>query len=232
VSFNNLSKSSDRRVLCQVFIAQSSIVNRQSSIVNRQFNKYLTKHYSLQRPFARPSGVLIGGILLLNSFGSWANTSDVTIPSTASFTVASSPLGGKTGCAMNVGIHSYASQKFSPVIGASTDIETTAASLVGGMSSSDTFIAFYSPSFDPASPTTNLISCNDDSVGGLSKITYTLVAGTQYEIVVTTYDPGVTGTATLSFTPDVTLLSSVNNTVSAPLFSLKEKAAVFSEEVK
>ena len=130
------------------------------------------------------------------------------------------------------GVHKYASQKFYTATGASTVIETTAAS-VGG--TSDTFIAFYSPSFNPASPTTNLITCDEDSggAGNLSKITHTLLASTQYEIVVTTFDIGVTGTATLSFTPDVTLGGLViNNTVSAPLFSTKEKAAVFSEEVK
>jgi len=131
----------------------------------------------------------------------------------------------------DTGAHNYASQKFYTATGGSTVIETTAASLGGG---TDSLIVFYSPSFNPASPTTNLLTCNDDIGGGsdLSKITYTLVAGTQYEIVVTTVAVGVTGTATLSFTPDVTLGSLVNNTVSAPLFSTKEKAAVFSEEVK
>ena len=207
---------------------QSSVVSRQSSVVSRQSSE------SSVKVFARLSSALIGGILLLNSSGSWANTSNVTISGTASFTAASDPLGGVSGCNIQTGVHNYTSQKFSTATGASTVIETTAASLLGGMS--DTFIAFYSPSFNPASPTTNLITCNDDIGGGsdLSKITYVLVAGTQYEIVVTTFDVGaITGTATLSFTPDVTLGGLViNNTVSAPLFSTKEKAAVFSEEVK
>jgi len=209
---------------------QSSVVSRQSSVVSRQSSE------SSVKVFARLSSALIGGILLLNSSGSWANTSNVTISGTASFTAASDPLGGISGCNIQtgLGVHNYASQKFSTATGASTVIETTAASLLGGMS--DTFIAFYSPSFNPASPTTNLITCNDDIGGGsdLSKITYVLVAGTQYEIVVTTFDVGaITGTATLSFTPDVTLGGLViNNTVSAPLFSTKEKAAVFSQEVK
>ena len=207
-----------------------SVVSRQSSVVSRQSSE------SSVKVFARLSSALIGGILLLNSSGSWANTSNVTISGTASFTAASDPLGGISGCNIQtgLGVHNYASQKFSTATGASTVIETTAASLLGGMS--DTFIAFYSPSFNPASPTTNLITCNDDIGGGsdLSKITYVLVAGTQYEIVVTTFDVGaITGTATLSFTPDVTLGGLViNNTVSAPLFSTKEKAAVFSQEVK
>jgi|WetSurMetagenome_2_1015567.scaffolds.fasta_scaffold53225_2 hypothetical protein len=61
-----------------------------------------------------------------------------------------------------------------------------------------TYILLYSGSFNPASPATGLLDCNDGgSDGYLSKLTKNLSAG-GYEIVVTTYVANnITGTTTL-----------------------------------
>jgi hypothetical protein len=71
----------------------------------------------------------------------------------------------------------------------------------------DPFIALYSPSFDPSNPTANLITCDDDGAGHpLSIITANLSAGTQYEVVVTTWNANpVSSTISWRVLPDIIL---------------------------
>ena len=76
------------------------------------------------------------------------------------FAVSSSPLGGKTGCNIAIGNHSYGIVEFSATTATAYTVESTGSSNVP---SNDTFMAVYSPSFDPANPTANLIGCDDDS---------------------------------------------------------------------
>jgi hypothetical protein len=62
----------------------------------------------------------------------------------------------------------------------------------------DTFLSIYATSFNPAAPATNFLRGDDDSgLGFQSLFTHTLVAGSTYVIVVTTYSNGVTGNFTL-----------------------------------
>jgi hypothetical protein len=63
----------------------------------------------------------------------------------------------------------------------------------------DTYMSLYQTSFNAASPATNFLRGDDDS-GTLtysSKFTHSLVAGTTYIIVVSTYASGATGTFTI-----------------------------------
>ena len=106
-------------------------------------------------------------------------------------------------CPLILGDHSYGILGFSTAGAGSYDMETVAAS--GGI---DTFIALYSPSFDPGNPTANLITCDDDggSPWPLSRITATLGAGTPYEVVVTTWNATpVDGTISWRILPDIIL---------------------------
>jgi hypothetical protein len=148
--------------------------------------------------------LLLCGALALSSIGhsAAANTAEYNIAAGATFSVASSPLAGKSGCRIKTGSHPYASQKFTVSAGDTYTLETTAST---GLSN-DTYLAFYSPSFDPANPTANLVSCDDDGGGSyLSKISATLTAGQTYELVITSYYTDKTGTVTASYTPNITL---------------------------
>jgi hypothetical protein len=63
----------------------------------------------------------------------------------------------------------------------------------------DTFLLLYDNSFNPASPSTNLITYDDDSgVGLLSSITYSVVQGNTYVLVVSSFSTLDTGTFTLN----------------------------------
>ncbi len=135
-----------------------------------------------------------------------ASTFTTTLPGTLqTFSVASSPLGGITGCRMETGSHSYGAVQFSAPTADNYTVETTGST---GVPYNDTFLAIYSPSFDPAHPTDNLIACNDDIAFGnyLSRLTLSLSAGAQAVAVVTSYAAGtITGSVTWSTTPDVGL---------------------------
>ncbi|WP_028580178.1 hypothetical protein [Desulfogranum japonicum] len=109
-------------------------------------------------------------------------------------------------CPVILGSHSFASQQIYALNTASHDIETIAPS-----SAIDTFIALYSPTFDPENPANNLITCDDD--GGvswpLSKITANLSKDTSYVVLVTTYNnTPLAGTINFQTTPDVTVTDS------------------------
>ncbi len=116
-------------------------------------------------------------------------------------------MGEKANCGITQGTHYYASQVFTALT-TTVDMGITAASFIdssGNPAGNDTFIALYSPSFNPSNPNANLIDCNDDAgLPYLSKLSPNLTVGTQYEIIITAYNLNITGTATFSFTPDVT----------------------------
>lgn len=107
-------------------------------------------------------------------------------------------------CPLILGNHSYASQEFVTQTTNSHRLET----VLPNDNNVDTFIALYSPSFDPNNPTQNLVSCDDDggSSWPLSAITTSLSAGTPYTVVVTTWNANpVDGTINWQITPDITL---------------------------
>jgi hypothetical protein len=65
----------------------------------------------------------------------------------------------------------------------------------------DSFLVLYTPSFSPGAPLTNCVAFDDDGGAGLfSLITTNLTAGTQYVLVTTTYDNGVSSTFTNTIT--------------------------------
>jgi Fungalysin metallopeptidase (M36)/Fungalysin/Thermolysin Propeptide Motif len=65
----------------------------------------------------------------------------------------------------------------------------------------DTYLFLYGNSFNPASPTTNLLSANDDKdLSLLSLLTYNVVQGNLYYVVISSYNPLETGTFTLNTT--------------------------------
>ncbi len=151
-----------------------------------------------------------------------ATTFDSTISGSSTFTVTLSDapvvaggsfpgqnrLGGHDLCPIILGDHIYESQSFVTGTSGSHTMETLLPS-----SGLDTFIALYSPSFDPSNPAANLIVCDDDggSQWPLSRITDNLAAGTNYEVVVTTWDAdtSVRGTINWQILPDITLVQNV-----------------------
>jgi len=104
--------------------------------------------------------------------------------------------------------YNYASQSFTP---------TATGSYTFGMSSApvDTVLILYSGSYNPASPTTNVVALNDDSdgtgAGGVTmgvcgtlavrcpKMTLNLTGSTNYYVVVTTYSSGQPVTLPIGF---------------------------------
>ena len=66
-------------------------------------------------------------------------------------------------------------------------------------SSLDTYGIIYQDSFDATSPNTNLIAQDDESQGSTQfQLQTNLIPGTNYTLVVTTYEPDVTGTITIN----------------------------------
>ncbi len=119
-----------------------------------------------------------------------------------SFTVASSPLGGRAGCNLITGAHPYASRTLTT--NNTTTYKFTVTSSTGF--GNDPFLAVYLGTFNPANPTANLIACNDDANGTLlPEFEALLNANTTYTVVTTSYSTGVGGSATYNITPDVTL---------------------------
>ncbi|MCC6505978.1 MAG: Ig-like domain repeat protein, partial [Aquimonas sp.] len=103
---------------------------------------------------------------------------------------------------MITGTHNYASRILTT--NNSTTYTFTATS---GSTLPDPFLAVYLGSFNPGSPESNLVACNDDTDGLLPQFSAFLNANTTYVIVSTTYgaDTGLTGTVAYSSSPDVTL---------------------------
>lgn len=83
----------------------------------------------------------------------------------------------------------------------------TFATSASGATITDTYIALYQNSFDPASPATNFVRGDDDISGTnfLSSLTQTITAGTTYILVVSGWSPSVTGTFTMTSSPGITI---------------------------
>ena len=110
-----------------------------------------------------------------------------------------------------------------PTSGAVT-FETTAAVLVLG--GDDTYLSLYQTAFIAGTPATNFLQGDDDSGPGfLSSLTQTLVAGTTYIIVVSSFDTGDTGPFTLRV--GVPVFPDLNNWFTASTGG----AAIFTGEV-
>ena len=71
----------------------------------------------------------------------------------------------------------------------------------------DTYLALYQNSFDPANPATNFVRADDDISGTVffSSITQTLTAGTPYIVVVSGWSPSITGTFTMTSSPGISI---------------------------
>ena len=79
-------------------------------------------------------------------------------------------------------------------------IEATAFNTTGAGLASDSFLALYGNTFNPASPLANLLQVDDDSgVGSLSRLNSALTAGTQYYLIFTSYSNNQYGTYTGRF---------------------------------
>jgi hypothetical protein len=90
----------------------------------------------------------------------------------------------------------YREMTFSVNSNGTYTIEMINPAFVGG-DPDDGFYALYSPSFNPASPLTNVLQSDDDSGPGYQPVfSRALTAGTQYVLVSTTYGNGMTGTFT------------------------------------
>ena len=75
-----------------------------------------------------------------------------------------------------------------------TTTYTSGTYTLRSISSMDTYGCLYSTSFDPSYPTSNLITCDDDSGGSYQfLINYYLQYGTTYILVVTTSGSAITG---------------------------------------
>jgi Fungalysin metallopeptidase (M36)/Fungalysin/Thermolysin Propeptide Motif len=83
----------------------------------------------------------------------------------------------------------------------------TFATSATGATITDTYIALYQNSFNPASPATNFVRGDDDISGAnfLSSLTQTLTAGTTYILVVSGWSPSVTGTFTMTSSPGIAI---------------------------
>jgi hypothetical protein len=129
-----------------------------------------------------------------------ANAAIITtanVPGNLTFNVASSPLGNIAGCNMTLGLHSYGTASART---ARATVYTFSGTAQTG--TTDSFLALYKNSFDPANPTTNLVGCNDDAGGGslLPRFAAFLEADTTYVMVATTYSaiPSFTGSVTFA----------------------------------
>ena len=110
-----------------------------------------------------------------------------------------------------------------PASGAVT-FETTAATLAIG--DDDTYLSLYQTAFTSGTPAVNFLRGDDDSGPGfLSSLTQTLVAGTTYIIVVSSFETGDTGPFTLRV--GVPIFPDLNNWFTTPTGGV----AIFTGEV-
>jgi hypothetical protein len=158
------------------------------------------------------AAVALFGLGLGLAGGVAASTFDTGVPGELQvFNVASSPLGGLSGCAISTGTHSYGAVEFVATTSATHTVETTGSS---GFTNDDTFMAIYSPSFDPANPTANLVACDDDSGDALlSQLTIELNTGDRAVAVVTSYyAETISGSVSWTINPDAGLLPTMGLT--------------------
>lgn len=100
-------------------------------------------------------------------------------------TLSGNPPGGLSGVGTAVSYDVYA---FTVSLTETYSVGTTSAAFTTG-TADDTFITIYQNLFNPAAALTNAVQADDDSgPGALSLITRTLNAGTQYFLVVTSFD--------------------------------------------
>lgn len=90
----------------------------------------------------------------------------------------------------------YDAYTFTVDASGSYTLETTSANL-NGQFPTDTSLFLYSPSFNPGAPASNCIGVNDDidttNSNFLSRLTINLTANTTYIMVITSFEPSVTG---------------------------------------
>jgi hypothetical protein len=102
------------------------------------------------------------------------------------------------------------------------------------VSSMNTYGYLYNGSFDPSHPSQNLTMSNDD--GGFNRqflLTVRLFCGMSYVLVVTTYDPMVTGNFSVTVSGpssvDISVLKRSNSTTSE--YSAQRSTAVVIDSV-
>ncbi len=128
------------------------------------------------------------------------------VPLTTTNTVAGTIVNGSTyvrGSGENTTTYTayasrfYSTQAFTAPTSGSVTFEITNATLSTGLSG-DTYLTLYQSPFNPASPATNFLRGDDDSGEGyMSSLSHSLIAGSSYVLVVSTYSAGATGTYTL-----------------------------------
>lgn len=143
-------------------------------------------------------------VLLLGAPGlASATTFTDTITASQTFNVASSPLGGVSGCNLIVGTHVYGTRTITTSSSGTYAIQVTSSTGLGG----DPFLAVYEGTFDPANPTANLRACNDDWGSLMPRLEVAMTAGVTYVVMTTTYSAGsLPGTATYQTTPDIDIV--------------------------
>jgi MYXO-CTERM domain-containing protein len=154
-----------------------------------------------------------------------------TLNSSQQFTAPGSGMIGS--CGLNPGAHFYVSRTIVPSSTSSFTLSTVASNSAGSTNLAnsafgplDTLIFLYAGAFNPATPSANLIDCNDDldpnncgivDSACLSSITDTLTGSSSYTLVITTFDQGVTGSIAVNVngTP-ISVVSSMSATGGAP----------------
>ncbi|MDB5962043.1 MAG: motif putative anchor domain protein [Massilia sp.] len=116
---------------------------------------------------------------------------------TASDPVFNRPVGTSSLSAVGTAVY-YDVYGFSVSLDGAYSITATSFAASGGDHASDSYFFLYQNQFDSSSPLTNLIQANDDISRDnyLSLLNSNLLAGTQYYLVFTTFNSGVTGAYT------------------------------------
>lgn len=152
------------------------------------------------------------GLALITLHANAAVTEFSQSGTTGTFQAGSPNLSGTGDLAGAGNTYNYNTQFFTPTVSGSYTFGTSKADF-------DTVLVFYTGSFNPAAPTTNVVALNDDSGGaqsgrGLvnagncstptfcSQLTAPLTAGTNYYLVTTTYNAGTAISGTIWYYVD------------------------------
>ena len=159
---------------------------------------------TLRRVLALFALALLPGVALATTFTDTTTGATFNVPGAAGQQVN---LGGISGCAMRTGAHHYATRTLTTNNSTLYTFNVTSSTGFSNGDGSDAFLAIYSGSFNPGSPATNLLACNDDQASGNYRPRFqaNLAANTTYTIVTTAWAENVGGSATYDVTPDVTL---------------------------